>query len=137
MKLEIVREMKLAIEALKERLLTLRGLAQSATSPVLDDLPKAKPSGKSRVESLTVKIVTAEAELESEENEMLTVAGILAEEIYRRVKDFKAARILIMRYVVCKSWKTIIAEHNLSAARIFSLHRKGAKMFRSKVGDLL
>lgn len=131
MKLSDVRELKEAYLRCKSHVEVLRELATSCRVPELDGLPKAKPSGKSRVENFAQKIVDAENELEIAKAKYLAGAAQLVLEILQRVKNLQAARILLLRYVNLYNWRQIFREVNLSDSQVFALHRRGLKAWRA------
>lgn len=125
MKLEAVIELEERIFTTEELLENLRAKAKAAGTSKNDGQPHATQT-TSRVESLTVKIVATEKELNELIGQYVTISNELVAEIYRRVTG-KAAKVLIARYVMNKSFGEIATEMNLSASRISRLHRQGRK----------
>lgn len=130
MKLSDVRELKESYLMCKSHLEVLRELATSCRVPELDGLPRAK-SAKSRVENFAQKIVDAENELEIAKAKYLAGAAQLGLEILQRVKNLSQIKILLLRYVECRAWNSIIQEVKLSDSQVFALHRRGLKAWKA------
>ena len=138
MDLKAALEQKRIVAALAMKLKTLRSLAAKCTSSPIDGLPRANPTGASRVEADVIRIDEGERELEAAQIAWRMTATKLAFKIYRRLicvtnADLRAFKILIKRYVECLSWRQVIREVGYSVSRAFALHKVGLKMW--KAGD--
>ena len=131
--LKAALEQKRTVVALEMRLQTLRATADSIKLSRQDGLPRANPTGASRVEADVIQIDEAERELEAAQNEWRLTATRLAFKIYDRVKDVRQLQVMLLRYVACLSWRQVIREVGYSDSRVFTLHRLGCKAYR-KVG---
>ena len=127
MELQAVYQLNLKAKKLEEKISNLKD-AQKHLTPTLDGLPKSRSVG-SKVEDLTVAIMTLEGELSALREEMVKSSVELATLITSKVPA-PAARILLARYIGCLPFKKIIAEEHYSAAHVFSLHRRGVKKFK-------
>lgn len=130
MELDSVYQLNLKAKILEEKISNLKD-AQKNLTPVLDGLPKSRSVG-SKVEGLTVAIMTLESELSALREEMVKSAVELATLITSKVPT-PAARILIARYVGCQPFKKIIAAEHYSAAHVFYLHKQGVKKFKETI----
>lgn len=131
MKLSAVVELRAKINDTKTELERLKMMSSSFPSR-LDGMPTAK-STTSRVESLSVKILDCECRLTELVEEKIRTQIDLSLEIMSRVTG-KARDVLILRYVDCKPFATIIDELKYSKSTIFNLHRRGKTEFQSARG---
>ena len=105
--------------------------AQTNLVPLIDGLPKSH-NGGSKVEGLTVEVMTLEDELTALREEIVKSSVELAKMITSKVPA-PASRILLARYIGCLPFKRIIATENYSPAHIFYLHRQGVKQFKETI----
>ncbi|MBR0061413.1 MAG: hypothetical protein IJP68_08025 [Selenomonadaceae bacterium] len=130
MELDSVFQMNRQAKILEEKISGLKD-AQKHLTPTIDGLPKSRRVG-SKVEDLSVAIMTLEDELATLREQIVTSSVELATLITSKVPA-PAARILLARYIGCQSFKKIIAEEHYSAAHVFSLHRRGVKKFKETI----
>lgn len=127
MELTACRELRRKIAALEERLIQLRGVTIGAQT---FDLSGVRTSAAEPLpEKLTRLIVDAERELRALRAEFASTAAELTGEIFQRVTDTKAAQVLMLRYVACRTFTEIASSVNYSASHVFKLHREGVSAF--------
>lgn len=127
MKLEAANEFEEKILATEELLESLRSQAKAAGTLKIDGQPHATQT-TSRVESLTVKIVATEKELNELIGQYVTISNELVAEIYRRVTG-KAQQVLFLRYCFGKTPSEIAAELKISRSYLSRLHTQGRQEF--------
>ena len=128
MKLESVNELREEIQRLNERIKVLRELSCGVSAPVLDGMPHAHAQ-ESVVERYAQKIVDAQAKLDELKERFVIEQEQLEEEIFRRVKNLKAAAILIRRYVYGELFKVIAIDLGYTEESTYYFHREGRKEF--------
>ena len=108
MELEKVQELKAAIRE-EEMILDAFRIMQSK-SPLME---------------------TSERRLENLHGELEKMKAQLSDEIKRRVKDRKAATVLLMRYVGTVKFSEIARAMSVTPEYVFMLHREGRKAFEN------
>lgn len=120
MELFCVRELKMQIEELEERLKELR--------KTLEIVGAAVPGLTWKV---AADIEHTESELENLRSELKIKAAELASEIMARVATSARRAVLIGRYVKCKTMRTLARELGYCLRYTFKLHASGVADFDS------
>ena len=123
--LNSVRDLQSRARDLKRHVDELRMSVENLVS-LLDGMPHAKQL-KSRVESLTLKIVEEERELEALREEILIAKSQLTELILNATDKPTVQTLLILRYVECLSFKETARRMKYGLRHIFKLHEKFLK----------
>lgn len=129
MNLYCVRELEQKILRLEEKITTLRETMSGMEPAKLDGLPKEKNFLSSRVEKIAQELIDGERELEELRAEQRVLGAELTIEILRHVHG-RAARIMVMRYVLLNRFRDIAFELNLSDARIYYIHAETLKKLK-------
>lgn len=127
MELETVQSLYRTLCTERGKLATLRDAATSVTL-IQDGLPHAQAL-TSRTESFAVKITDCEQRIIGITDALSQAIEHLAGEIYKRIHDATEFEVMLKRYVLCKQFKEIALEMNLSEQRIFQLHRRAKKKY--------
>lgn len=127
MELTACRQLRQKINALEARIRQLRavpiGTQTFNASGVRTSATESMP------EKLTRLIVDAERELRALRAEFDVTADELAGEIFQRVTNTKAAQVLMLRYVACRTFADIVGEVNYSTPHVYKLHRDGVSAY--------
>lgn len=129
MNLYCVRELEQKILRLEEKITTLRETMSGVKPAQLTGLPKEKNFLSSRVEKVAQELIDGERELEELRAEQRVLGAELTIEILRHVHG-RAARIMVMRYVLLNRFRDIAFELNLSDARIYYIHAETLKKLK-------
>ena len=117
-----VRELRLEIDELSERLNQLRLNATHITQ-LLDGMPRA-PNLRPKLERMTVEIAEAERKLATLHERLLTAKERLTSQILDEVNDRLIQGLLILRYVNCLSFRKIARLMRISLRYVYKLHKK-------------
>lgn len=124
-----IRKMGLEIDALADQIIVLRQEAEGIKAMELSDMPKG---GKARDSAdIIAEVVDLQqrrfelqlAHIKRREQALCTIAFIDNSE-YRT--------LLMLRYILCKSWDDIVDEMKCSYATVFRLHGAALQAFDQK-----
>lgn len=127
-----IRKMGLEIDALADQIIVLRQEAEGIKAMELSDMPKG---GKARDSAdIIAEVVDLQqrrfelqlSHIKKREKAMCTIAFIDNSE-YRT--------LLMLRYILCKSWDNIVDEMKCSYATVFRLHGAALQSFDQKTKD--
>lgn len=115
---------------LKDKIAKLRDMQTRITSQLGSDVVQGTRS-KSKLEDITVNLVTLEEELEAEKAK-LPFYRLQAQIIINSIQDDKQRKILEDKYVNGKSWNQIAAENNMTKRNVYMIKRKAIKCYGRK-----
>lgn len=115
---------------LKDKIAKLRDMQTRITSQLGSDVVQGTRS-KSKLEDITVNLVTLEEELEAEKAK-LPFYRLQAQLIINSIPDDKQRKILEDKYVNGKSWNQIAAENNMTKRNVYMIKRKAIKCYGRK-----
>lgn len=127
-----IRHMGIEIDALQEQIVLLRQEAEGIKAMAISDMPRG---GKSKD---TADILAEVVDLQNERY------GLMLQRIQKReealyiiacMDNSEYRTILLMRYIMCKSWDAIVNEMRYSFATIFRLHGAALQAFDQKMKD--
>lgn len=117
-----VRTLNERIHELEVHIATLRRCADVDTSH-LDGLPHATPI-ESKIERLVLEIAEQTAELNEMKAQLKLLAANLTLKI-NRIPHIKTRTVMLLRYVLCLSFRQIAVELDISIRTVFNFHSKG------------
>lgn len=117
-----VRELRLEINELVERLNRLRAKAVHATQ-IISDMPRA-PNVRSKVERTALEAVEVERELTALHERLTLAAERLTARILSEVSEPLLQGLLLMRYVKCLSFKNAARRLRISLRHAYRLHTR-------------
>ncbi len=124
-----VRKLKVKIAELEQHIQALRLSAENLV-PILDGMPRATDV-RSRVEMISVKILTAEQNLSDMCEELDNAKVQLMRRILDEISDPLTQTLLVLRYVECLSFRKIAARMHYTLRQIFRLHENFLKSCHS------
>jgi RNA polymerase sigma factor (sigma-70 family) len=119
-KLRAVRDMRLQIESLNERIARLRSALESCTPKPLTKMPKSTPIVQDRLAKSISKLVEMETELQHK----LIDLAVLYEEVERWLDELPPTQAFVvrLRYVDGMSWRQVARETGYSYDRVRHIH---------------
>lgn len=127
--LNSVRKLKVKIADLERHLQALRLSAENLV-PILDGMPRATDI-RSRVETISVKILTEEQNINDLREELVKAKVKLLRRILDEISDPLIQTLLVLRYVECLSFRKIAARMHYTLRQIFRLHENFLKTCHS------
>ena len=118
--LNSVRILKEKIAELEKHIQALRLSAENLV-PILDGMPRATDI-RSRVETIGVKVITAEEDLRDLREELIQAKEGLMRRILDDIADPTTQTLLALRYVECLSFRKIAARMHYTLRQVFRLH---------------
>ena len=117
-----VYRLRMRIAQQEEYLIGLRELKQSTERSLSPG--GNNPQGSKRVESIVIKIVSAEEKLQWLYEQLDVAKSALRACITAAISDRTLQRVLILRYVECLTWTEISKATELSRQWVYQLHKK-------------
>lgn len=115
---------------LKDKIAKLRDMQTRITSQLGSDVVQGTRS-KSKLEDITVNLVTLEEELEAEKAKLPSYR-FQAQLIINSIPDDKQRKMLEDKYVNGKSWNQIAAENHMTKRNVYMIKRKALKCYGKK-----
>ena len=111
-----------------EQVQSLRELAEKATS-TLSDTPCSGNGNKQKIESVIVKIIDLEHEIDEEIDRLIYLNKDIVS-LIKRVKNPEYQTLLELRYLNFKTWEQIASEMHYSIQHTFRIHDKALSLLR-------
>lgn len=105
-----------------EQVRSLRELAEKATS-TLSDTPCSGNGNKQKIESVIVKIIDLEHEIDEEIDRLVDLKQEIVSMI-KQVKNPEYQTLLELRYLCFRTWEQIAVEMNYDLSWVHRLHKK-------------
>ena len=118
--LNAARDIASEIRACESDLATFR-LSMVRLVPLRDGQPKGQ-STESQVEKITLLVIEKERELMTLKEQLVEVAGELAQKLSQLSLTSQERRVIFLRYVACMHFRDIAFEMNKSDARTYAIH---------------
>jgi hypothetical protein len=103
-----------------EQVKSLRALAEKATS-TMSDTPKGNTRNVSRMESVIVKMIDLEAEINADIDALVELKRDIVTAI-KRLDNTELQTLLELRYLCFMRWEAIAVEMSYSSHHMFKLH---------------
>lgn len=130
--LRSLRKMTLEIEALREEIILLRQEAEGIKAMTLSDMPKGgQPKDAAEIIAEVADLQRTRYERTLERMEKREQAMV----VITRMEDGEQRAVLVMRYVLGKSWDDIVDEMHYSFATVFRLHGAALQSFEQHMQD--
>ncbi len=113
------------INAKLEQVMALRELATKATN-TLSDMPRSDSPNLCRMESIIVKIIGLEDEINCDIDRLIDLKREIRS-IINAVKSPEHQTLLELRYLCFKTWEQIAVEMNYSIQHAFRIHEQALK----------
>ncbi len=113
------------INAKLEQVMALRELAAKATN-TLSDMPRSDSPNLCRMESIIVKIIGLEDEINCDIDRLIDLKREIRS-IINAVKSPEHQTLLELRYLCFKTWEQIAVEMNYSVQHAFRIHEQALK----------
>lgn len=123
--LTLVRHLKNCAARLEKQLRSLKFLTVSVSN--LSEPPVSR-NWTSKVESITVRLLDTQSELDELNARILQEKKILLEKILEQADDPLDQTILILCYVECVSFRQAARQLNFSLRQIYRLHDNAVKV---------
>ena len=111
-----------------EQVQSLRELAEKATS-TLSDIPCSGNGNKQKMESVIVKIIDLENEIDEEIGKLIDLKQEIVS-LIKQVKNPEYQTLLELRYLNFKTWEQIASEMHYSIQHTFRIHDKALSLLR-------
>lgn len=123
--LEEARNLLKKIREVEWEIVALRANATKLV-PILDGMPRTK-NERSKVEELTVKIISREEEVTQLKNKFAETSWRIHMSIFCSHLDALEKSVLSLRYSSCQTFKEIQDELKITEATTFYVHRTARK----------
>ncbi len=120
-----VREIKTLVRDLERRMQVLRGEALNIV-PINDGMPRTQRQ-TSRVEEITVELMTLDEEIAKLCDQFVEEAAVLDRKIEASGLDALERAVLNLRYVACMNFLQIQEQLEISDSTTFHIHRTATK----------
>ena len=114
-----------AINAKQEQVDALRNLLTRIT-PVVSDMPRASSPNPQAMESIIVRVVTIDEEINKDIDHMLSMKDEIADTI-SSMPNAELAALLVYRYTCFLGWARIASLMGYNERYIYKLHAKALK----------
>ena len=109
-----------------EQVRSLRGLAEKATS-TLSDTPCSGNGNKQKIESVIVKIIDLEHEIDEEIDRLVDLKQEIVS-LIKHVKNPEYQTLLELRYLCFRTWEQIAVEMHYELRYLHKLHRRALEI---------
>ena len=108
-----------------EQIMSLRELATKATTTLID-VPSSSTRNEHPTESIIVKIVDLEKEINADIDKLVDLKREIVK-VIRTIKNAEYQTLLELRYLCFKKWEQIAVDMGFSLQHIFRIHDKALK----------
>ena len=129
-----IARMEQFIQTKRERLVVLKDMSSSISSPRFDDMPRNPNKGKSRLEETLLKYIDLEHEIKEDEENLEHEKLIILDAI-GKIEEPEYQTILISRYFKHQTWDEIASSLFYTKRWLYFLHGRALEKLYEKMSE--